>query len=655
MRTTRLGRALLAALLLTFNLAFAAPAVAATVPTGFTDAVFASGLSNPTAMAFAPDGRLFVTEQGGALRVIKNGSLLSTPFVTVTVSSAGERGLLGVAFDPDFATNQFVYVYYTATSPSIHNRVSRFTANGDVAVAGSEVIILELNNLSSATNHNGGAIHFGADGKLYVAVGDNANSANSQSLSNVLGKMLRINPDGTIPTDNPYFNQTSGINRAIWATGLRNPFTFGVQPGTGRLFINDVGELTWEEINDGIAGSNYGWPNSEGPTSTPGERGPIHVYGHGGTGGCAIVGGAFYNPAIVQFPSSFVGSYFFADFCSGWINRIDPANGYAVSSFAAGISWPVDVQVGPDGALYYLARGSGGIVGRISYDPNTPPTIQAHPANQTVSLGAKGTFSVSASGSLPLSFQWQRLISSTWTNISGANASSYTTPATTSADNGAQFRVVVSNAFGSVTSNPATLTVVSNTPPTGTITSPEVDSFYRAGDTITYSGTGSDTQDGTLPASRFTWQVDFHHDDGNPHVHPFIPATTGATGGSFTIPRTGETSPNVFYRVILTVTDSGGLTHTSYRDIHPRTVTITLATNPTGLRITLDGQPLTGPYIFTSVVGMQRVIGAPSPQTLGGLTYAFGSWSDRGRATHTITTPDVSTTYTATFKIRGKR
>ncbi len=128
-------------------------------------------------MAFAPDGRLFVCQQGGQLRVIENGVLLSTPFVTVTVNASGERGLLGVAFDPNFATNHFVYVYYTATTPAIHNRVSRFTANGNVAVAGSETVILDLDNLSSATNHNGGAIHFGPDGKLYIAVGENANGA----------------------------------------------------------------------------------------------------------------------------------------------------------------------------------------------------------------------------------------------------------------------------------------------------------------------------------------------------------------------------------------------------------------------------------------------------------------------------------------------
>ena len=186
-------------------------------------------------MEFAPDGRLFVCQQGGQLRVIKNGVLLPTPFLSLAVDSSGERGLLGVAFDPDFSTNNFVYVYYTpAASSPRHNQVSRFTANGDVAAAGSEVVILTLDNLSTATNHNGGAIHFGSDRKLYVAVGENANGANSQTLTNRLGKMLRINSDGSIPTDNPFYNTASGLNRSIWSLGLRNPFTFAFQPGTGR-------------------------------------------------------------------------------------------------------------------------------------------------------------------------------------------------------------------------------------------------------------------------------------------------------------------------------------------------------------------------------------------------------------------------------------
>lgn len=284
---------------------------AATLPAGFSETLVANGLSSPTAMDFAPDGRLFVCLQGGQLRVIKNGSLLPTPFVSLTVNASGERGLLGIAFYPNFATNNFVYVYYTATAPAIHNRVSRFTANGDVAAAGSELVLVDLDNLSSATNHNGGAIHFGPDGKLYIAVGENATPANAQTLSNRLGKVLRINSDGSIPADNPFFSTATGANRAIWALGLRNPFTFAFQPGTTRMFINDVGQNAWEEINDGIAGSNYGWPTCEGFCSPANSnfRDPLFQYGHGSTSttGCAIVVGGFYNPATIQFPVSYVG------------------------------------------------------------------------------------------------------------------------------------------------------------------------------------------------------------------------------------------------------------------------------------------------------------------------------------------------------------
>src|SRR5262245_44862543 len=164
------------------------------LPSGFTETQFVDGLTDPTSMAFAPDGRLFVTEQGGDVRVVKNGQLLSVPFVSLAVNSAGERGLLGLAFDPDFATNQYVYVYYTEPSAPIHNVISRFTAAGDQAVPGSEQVLFELNNLSSATNHNGGGLHFGVDGKLYVSVGENADGANAQNLNNNLGKLLRLNP-----------------------------------------------------------------------------------------------------------------------------------------------------------------------------------------------------------------------------------------------------------------------------------------------------------------------------------------------------------------------------------------------------------------------------------------------------------------------------
>ena len=439
-------------------LVYASSIYAATLPPGFSETQV-SGLTNPTAMEIAPDGRIFVCLQGGQLRVVKNASLLSTPFLTLNVDATGERGLLGIAFDPNFVSNNFVYVYYTVTSNPRHNRVSRFTANGDVAVPGSETILLELDDLS-ATNHNGGAIHFGPDGKLYIAVGENAVGTNSQTLSNLLGKMLRINSDGSIPTDNPFFNTASGKNRAIWALGLRNPFTFAFQPGTTRMFINDVGETTWEEINDGIVGSNYGWPTTEGPTTNPNFRAPLFAYGHGTgpTTGCAIAGGAFYNPPSTQFPTSFVGKYFFADLCSGWIRVFDPSNNTA-SSFATGIGNPVDLKVAADGSLYYLSRGAGSLF-RIQFTAGTPPSITTQPADQSVVVGNAASFTVVAGGSPTLAFQWQRNM----TDIAGANGSTLNLAPATLSDNGAKFRCIVSNGFGSVTSNEATLTVTALPP-----------------------------------------------------------------------------------------------------------------------------------------------------------------------------------------------
>lgn len=377
---------------------------AATLPAGFTESRWGSAMpSAATAMAFAPDGRLFVCLQSGQVRVIdKNGGLLANPFVRLSVDSNGERGLLGVAFDPNFASNHFVYLYYTVPGSPAHNRISRFRANGNVAAANSEFVLVDLNNLSNATNHNGGAIHFGPDGKLYAGVGENANGANAQSLSNRLGKILRINSNGTIPSDNPrsfpgIAGSTSGANRAIWAVGLRNPFTFAFQPGTARLFINDVGQTTWEEINNGVAGSNYGWPVAEGPASPPNPnfRDPIFFYAHGssGTTGCAIVGGAFYNPSVLQFPSRFGGKYFFADLCSGWIRVLDPSNNTA-RNFASDISSPVDLHVGPDGALYYLTRGG---VFRIQATPSQAMNISTRARVETGDNVLIGGFIVTGS------------------------------------------------------------------------------------------------------------------------------------------------------------------------------------------------------------------------------------------------------------------
>jgi glucose/arabinose dehydrogenase len=637
----RLHRAYVPAFLVVLAAGPAGLASAATLPSGFTETGLTGTLSNPTAMTMAPDGRLFVCLQGGSLRVVKNGALLTTPFLTLSVNSSGERGLLGVAIDPDFATNSFIYVYYTTSTSPVHNRISRFTANGDVAVPGSGVVIMDLETLSSATNHNGGAIHFGPDGKLYVAVGENANAPNSQTLANRLGKILRLNPDGSIPTDNPFFNVATGVNRSIWALGLRNPFTFTFQRGSGRMFINDVGQSTWEEIDEGIAGANYGWPTTEGPTTDPDFVSPPFSYPHSGGSitGCAITGGAFYNPVTATFPSAYVGKYFFVDFCSGWIKRFDPASG-AVADFASGIVSPVDLLVSNAGDLYYLARNAG--LFRVRYTANQTPAITSHPQNRTVTEGGSAPFTVAASGTAPLSYQWQR----GGVNIAGATSATYTLAPAQLSDDGAQFRAVVRNSFGTATSNAATLTVTANQPPTATISQPAAGALYTAGQVVTFAGDGTDPEDGSLPASAFTWRVDFHHDT---HVHPFVPDTPGIKTGTFTIPTSGETSSNVWYRIHLTVKDSFGLTKEVVRDLLPRKANVTLATAPAGLQLKLDGTPVSAPVTFTGVAGIVRSLGATSPQTVSGTTWVFASWSDGGAATHTISTPLANTTYTATF------
>jgi glucose/arabinose dehydrogenase len=331
-----------------------------------------TGLSSATAFAQAPDGRLFVTQQGGALRVVKAGVLLATPFLNVTVDPSGERGLLGVAFHPNFASNGHIYVYYTTTSGGTHNRISRFTAssaNPDVAAAGSELVLVDLPALSGATNHNGGALHFGVDGKLYVGVGDNANGATAPDQSNPFGKILRFNDDGSIPSDNPHVATQTGLARAIWARGLRNPFTFAVQPGTGRIHINDVGQGTWEEINLGTAGADYGWPASEGPDRvTGGLTAPLLAYKHSaaspaGSGpggffvGFAIAGGAFY-PSTGALPAPWRGNYFFADYVSKFIGVMDLANGNAAYAFGSVSGNPVDLLAAQDGALLVLTRNA---------------------------------------------------------------------------------------------------------------------------------------------------------------------------------------------------------------------------------------------------------------------------------------------------------
>lgn len=332
------------------------------MPSAFTrNTSFVTGLSSATTFTQLPDGRFLIAQQGGTLLVRQSSGAAIGTMLTLPVDSGGERGLLGVTPHPNFASNGFIYVYYTTTSGGTHNRISRFTVSGDTA--SGEVQIANLPALSGATNHNGGALHFGNDGKLYVAVGDNANSAQAPDLSLPFGKILRFNDDGSIPSDNPFCTTQGSLACAVWARGLRNPFTFAVRASDGRIHINDVGEGTWEEVNLGAAGANYGWPSTEGPTSASGITGPLFAYDHnsapdntaGFFNGCAIIGGAFY-PDAGPFPLAYRGSYYFTDLCNPVIGRVDLANGNAAYAFGSVSGSPVGMMVANDGALLVLTQ-----------------------------------------------------------------------------------------------------------------------------------------------------------------------------------------------------------------------------------------------------------------------------------------------------------
>jgi glucose/arabinose dehydrogenase len=397
-----------------------------TLPPGFSMTTVTSDIGAATTMEFAPDGRLFVLEQAGNVELVRSDGTTWTA-LHLDVDSQGERGLLGIAFDPAFETNHYVYLYYTNPDPGAapwatgeHNQLSRFTVddtNPQHPVFTDEAPILDWNTLSSATNHNGGAIHFGIDGMLYAGAGDNLQTFTqngntyrvSQTLSDLLGKQLRINlaafnngtatrddtqVGGLIPPDNPFVGVATGINQLIYNLGLRNPFTFAVQPGTGTIFIDEVGEATWEEIDQSFPGANYGWSggNTDGFGQTPPGPGvyhdPLLAYNHTGGpagGGIAIVGGVFYDPANPQFPSNYIGKYFYADLTGGWIRVFNPAdpgtaaNPDTSTSFATGIPDElVDLNVDSAGNLYVLTET--GTVLRISYpasqtSPTPTPTI----------------------------------------------------------------------------------------------------------------------------------------------------------------------------------------------------------------------------------------------------------------------------------------
>jgi len=643
------------------------------VPAGnYSLSLVASGVREPHTLRTAPDGRIFLLQQSGRVRIIKGGVLKNKTVLRIPdeqiVALNNSSGLLGIAFAPDFrsAATKYVYLLYTHTPMAgydyRHNVVSRWRIDGDTIDPSSEQILIHLDPLVNATggfatSHYGGDMEFGDDGKLYVTTGDLYQGSNGQRLDNRLGKVLRYNADGSIPTNNPFYGTTSGANRAIYSYGLRNPYKIAIDTKNGRMILGDVGSSKFEELNvlePGAAGQNFGWSLTEGYTTDSRFVSPKLAYPHQSATaplvGCAVIGGDIYRPRTKTIPG-IAGDFIFADHCQGWLRTIDPVTGQVGPVLVTGLNLPVDMAVARNGSIYiiqrHLAEGVPGAVFRLDYaSTSSAPVINTPPRGTSAGVGGSATFSVFASGAAPLNYQWYR----NGTTISGATSSSYTVGSVALSDDGASFTVRVSNSAGSVTSSPAVLRVASDQAPVPVITSPAVGATFAAGDTLRLAGSATDAEDGTLPASAFSWEVDLYH---NTHAHDIVGPVTGVKQLDVELSRTDETDPDIFYRVRLTVTDSAGISSTTTRDVVPRLATMSLATLPSGLPLDLDSAPTSTPATITAVVGTRRTLAA-STTTRSGVSWVFDSWLDGvTTAGRTFNVSPTAQTYTALFRPSG--
>lgn len=351
--------------LIAASLALAGSSRAVEVPPGFVAETLAANLNMVTAMAPAPDGRIFIADQTGPLLVWKDGRVLERPALDLSarLDTYWERGMIGIALHPRFPDAPQVFVLYVAKAPHTHHVLSVFTISGDVLEAASEKILLEGDDQAKlggtvSAGHQGGPLRFGADGCLYVSLGEQTAGEPAQRLDTLQGKILRIRPDGSVPDDNPFIAQTSGKYRAIFARGVRNSFGIAVQPGTARIFFTDVGGSAFEEINELAAGANYGWPLVEGLTKHAEFKQPLYAYSP--VIGSSIVGGAFVPAAdeAGAWPAKWRGKLLVADFMKHWVKALDPDAPEKLVSFAGGLNGPVALEFAADGSLLVLNRGT---------------------------------------------------------------------------------------------------------------------------------------------------------------------------------------------------------------------------------------------------------------------------------------------------------
>jgi glucose/arabinose dehydrogenase len=685
--------------LLVTSVTFAASRPAATTPDDFEDTLVTDQVNDPTALAFMPDGRMLITSRFGQVRVYKSGALLPTPALNIgsKLCTNSERGLLGIAVDPQFAQNPYVYVYYTfnksgecptgaaTNAKNPVNRVSRFTINGDALDPASETVLID-NILSPNGNHNGGDLHFGKDGFLYVSVGDggadyagDSGGAGDNDAARdthiLLGKILRITRDGSIPPGNPWTggdsarcNQTGKTDvgkkcQETFAWGLRNPFRIAFDPNAAgtRFFINDVGQNAREEISESRLGGDYGWNCREGTrvnrttgkcNPTPANMvDPVHEYDHN-TGCKSITGGAFVPNNV--WSAEFNGAYLFSDYVCGKMFKLTPkvGGGYVASEFVTGLgnSSAVHMAFGPyqqTQALYYTTFANKGEVRRVVYTAGNdrapvasivtnPPAIEGTVDGPTgLSVTFDATSSRDPDGDT-LTYEWDF--------GNGQKATGAKPPAQTFTENKVHtVTLTVKDPQGEQGTATIRVDAGNRRPDVPTVT-PGLDTIkYSVGQPIELRGAANDPDQNQLT---FTWEVIIHHDD---HTHPYVAPKNGASV-QFTAPPPEDlvATENSYLEVKLTASD-GRSQRTLSQNMMPKTVPVTFETEPAGLQLTLNGVGVKTKTTITSWEGYVLNVTAP-PQTAGGKWMMLDRWDDGSVGARAITTPGAATTFKATFK-----
>jgi glucose/arabinose dehydrogenase/PKD repeat protein len=682
---------------------------ATSLPAGFADRLVV-GVPQPTAFAFAPDGRMLVASKTGQVWLYKNNTLSSLPALDLAAVTCNNdaRGLLGITLHPDFGTlgNNWVYVYYTRKEnnckkpdygENAYNRVSRFEMIGDVIDAGSEDLLVDR-MLDPNAQHDGGDVQFGKDGKLYVTVGDGScdyrkdsgcgpNNDASRDRHVLMGKILRLNDDGTVPTDNPHVDKDNAASCAagkiengnwcteVFAMGLRNPFRMVFNPNTPgddvEFRVHDVGQGLREEINGGIAGADYGWNCFEGTVLNAARTRskcrnlnmtkPTYQYKH--SSGCSSITGGAWVPEGVW--GDLAGEYLFADYVCNKIFLLVPTdNGFKRKPFATGLEpfGPIHVGFGPffdTQTLYYSTFANGGEIRRIEQsDGNFHPVAdlgeaQLWSAPPSTEISFDGSASADVEDGQDLNYLWDFGDGVQDETQTPTVTHDYLTPGKRTAS------LVVEDTEGK-RSLPATVEVFpANTPPSDvTIATPAEGDDFVAREELTLTGTANDDEDAGDPT--LNWQILQWH--SNDHAHPNL-AESG-NGVTYDAPEPEDmssTDPAENYlEVLLTATDSEGLRSapedTASRIVRPSTVNLTFVTEPVDLRFEIEGVRHEAPQTILAWEGWELTVRAKGGRDERGRSWKFVAWTDDANApqTRVIVVPGSDATYTATYKRNRK-